>query len=102
MILNIVSYLQMEDCFPFSIAFASDEGPIRTLADGVLFRKGSSFPSTKILTLHRNDIFNLEAYYANQNELPSGVSTRISSFKVYFSSDYITTISILGRCTWNT
>ncbi|KAL8468931.1 hypothetical protein ACS0TY_031948 [Phlomoides rotata] len=73
---------EVEDCFPFSIAFASDEGPIHTLADGVLFPKGISFPSTKILTLHRNDIFNMEAYYANQNELPSGVSTRISSFKI--------------------
>lgn len=88
----------MEDCFPFSIAFASDEGPIRTLTDGVLFPKGNSFPSTKILTLHRNDIFNMEAYYANQNELPSGVSTRISSFKVCFSSDDITIISNFGHC----
>lgn len=40
----------------------------------------------------------MEAYYANQNELPSGVSTRISSFKVCFSSDDITIISNFGHC----
>lgn len=73
---------EVEDRFPFSIAFASDEGPVRSLADGVLFPKGNSFPSTKILKLYRNDVFHMEAYYANQNELPSGVSTRISSFKI--------------------
>ncbi|KAK6149762.1 hypothetical protein DH2020_017287 [Rehmannia glutinosa] len=73
---------EVQDCFPFSIAFASDEGPVCSLADGVLFPKGNAFPSMKILTLRRNDIFHMEAFYANQNELPSGVSTRISSFRI--------------------
>ncbi|KAL1560101.1 heat shock 70 kDa protein 16-like isoform X1 [Salvia divinorum] len=73
---------EVEDCFPFSIAFASDEGPIRSLTDGVLFPKGNPFPSTKVLTMYRNDIFHMEAYYANQNELPSGVSTGISSYTI--------------------
>ncbi|XP_042066978.1 heat shock 70 kDa protein 16-like isoform X1 [Salvia splendens] len=73
---------EVVDCFPFSIAFASDEGPIRSLADGVLFPKGNPFPSTKVLTLYRNDIFHMGAYYANQNELPSGVSTGISSYTI--------------------
>ncbi|XP_057764831.1 heat shock 70 kDa protein 16 [Salvia miltiorrhiza] len=72
---------EVEDCFPFSIAFGSDEGAVH-LADGQLFPKGNFFPSTKILTLYRNDIFHMEAYYANQNELPSGVSTRISSYTI--------------------
>ncbi|KAK4439333.1 Heat shock protein 16 [Sesamum alatum] len=73
---------EVQDCFPFSISFASDEGPVCSLTDGVLFPKGNAFPSTKMLTLHRNDIFHMEAFYANQKELPSGVSTRISSFKI--------------------
>ncbi|KAK4491938.1 hypothetical protein RD792_002720 [Penstemon davidsonii] len=77
-----VKEYEVQDCFPFSIGFASDEGPVCTLADGVLFPKGNPFPSTKMLTLHRNDIFHLEAFYSNRNELPSGVSTRISSFKI--------------------
>lgn len=74
--------MQVVDCCPFSIAFASDEGPVRSLNDGVLFPKGNTLPSTKSFTLYRNDIFHMEAYYANQNELPSGVSTRISSYTV--------------------
>ncbi|KAL0398756.1 UNVERIFIED_CONTAM: Heat shock protein 16 [Sesamum radiatum] len=73
---------EVQDCFPFSISFASDEGPVCSLTDGVLFPKGNAFPSTKMLTLHRNDIFHMEAFYANQKELPSGVSTRISSSKI--------------------
>ncbi|XP_011096072.1 heat shock 70 kDa protein 16 [Sesamum indicum] len=73
---------EVQDCFPFSISFASDEGPVCSLTDGVLFPKGTAFPSTKMLTLHRNDIFHMEAFYANQKELPSGVSTRISSSKI--------------------
>ncbi|KAL0305925.1 UNVERIFIED_CONTAM: Heat shock protein 16 [Sesamum radiatum] len=73
---------EVQDCFPFSISFTSDEGPVCSLTDGVLFPKGNAFPSMKVLTLHRNDIFHMEAFYANQKELPSGVSTRISSSKI--------------------
>lgn len=75
--------MQVQDCFPFSIGFSLDEVPVCTLADGVLFPKGSAFPSTKALTIHRNDIFSMETFYANQNELPSGVLARISSIKVH-------------------
>ncbi|KAK4398955.1 Heat shock protein 16 [Sesamum angolense] len=73
---------EVQDCFPFSISFASDEGPVCSLTDGVLFPKGHAFPSMKMLTLHGNDIFHMEAFYANHKELPSGVSTRISSSKI--------------------
>ncbi|KAL3627510.1 hypothetical protein CASFOL_028873 [Castilleja foliolosa] len=72
---------EVQDCFPYSIAFASDDGPVCSLAGGVLFPKGSAFPSIKMLT-YRSDIFHMEAFYANQNELPPGVETRISSFKI--------------------
>ncbi|KAI3466575.1 hypothetical protein Pfo_023238 [Paulownia fortunei] len=73
---------EVQDCFPFSIGFASDEGLVCTLADGILFHKGNPFPSTKMLTFCRSDIFHMEAFYADLNELPSGVSTRISSLKI--------------------
>ncbi|GFP97031.1 heat shock 70 kDa protein 16 [Phtheirospermum japonicum] len=72
---------EVQDSFPFSIAFASDEGPVCSLAGGVLFPKGTAFPSIKMLT-YRSDIFHMEAFYANQNELPPGAETRISSFKI--------------------
>ncbi|CAI9783909.1 unnamed protein product [Fraxinus pennsylvanica] len=73
---------EVQDSFPFSIGFASDEGPICTVTDGVLFPKLHPFPSLKMLTLHRSGTFYMEAFYTNQDELPSGVSTRISSFTI--------------------
>uniref|UniRef100_A0A0V0IUZ7 Putative heat shock 70 kDa protein 16-like n=1 Tax=Solanum chacoense TaxID=4108 RepID=A0A0V0IUZ7_SOLCH len=69
---------EIQDSFPFSIGFASDEGPVCTLSNGVLFPKGHSFPSMKVLTLQRSNSFHLEAFYTNQNELPPGVSDKIS------------------------
>lgn len=72
----------MQDSFPFSIGLSSDEGAICTLSNGVLFPKGHPFPSVKMLTLHRSCTFDIEAFYANQNELPPGVSPKISNFTV--------------------
>ncbi|XP_055802812.1 heat shock 70 kDa protein 16 [Solanum dulcamara] len=69
---------EIQDSFPFSIGFASDEGPVCTLSNGVLFPKGHSFPSMKVLTLQRSSSFHLAAFYTNQNELPPGVSDKIS------------------------
>lgn len=78
----ISCYSQIQDSFPFSIGLSSDEGPIYTLSNGVLFPKGHPFPSVKVLTLHRSNTFHLEVFYADQNELPSGVSPKISKFTV--------------------
>lgn len=61
-----------------------DEGPICTAsnANGVLFPKGHPFPSVKVLTVQRSSLFHLELFYANPNELPPGVSSKISCFTV--------------------
>lgn len=48
----------------------------------MIFQKGQVFPSVKIITLHRDSTIYLEAFYTNNNELPSGVSPQISSFMV--------------------
>ncbi|XP_022842883.1 heat shock 70 kDa protein 16-like isoform X2 [Olea europaea var. sylvestris] len=72
----------VQDSFPFSIGFASNEGPICTVTNDTLFPKLHPFPSLKMLTLHRSGTFHMEAFYTDQNELPSGVSTRISSFTI--------------------
>ncbi|KAL2475601.1 Heat shock 70 kDa protein 16 [Abeliophyllum distichum] len=73
---------EVQDSFPFSIGFASDEGPICTVTNGMLFPKLHPFPSLKMLTLHRSGTFHMEAFYINQNELPSDVSIGISSFTI--------------------
>ncbi|KAK1368364.1 hypothetical protein POM88_034456 [Heracleum sosnowskyi] len=75
-----VKEYEVQDIFPFSIGLSTDEGPINTVSNSTLFPKGHLFPSVKIITLHRSNTFNLETFYAGQNELPSGISPRISNF----------------------
>ncbi|KAG1365334.1 putative Heat shock 70 kDa protein 16 [Cocos nucifera] len=77
-----VKEYEVQDSFPFSIGFASDEGPVSTLSSNILFRKGQPFPSVKMLTFHRTNTFTLEAFYANQSELQPGASPKISCFQV--------------------
>lgn len=73
---------EVQDSFPFSVGLSSDEGPVVTLSNGMLFPKGHPFPSVKMLTLHRSSTFHLEAFYANEKELPSGTSTKISNITI--------------------
>ncbi|WCJ32913.1 Heat shock 70 kDa protein 16 [Euphorbia peplus] len=73
---------EVQDSFPFSIGFSSDEGPIGTGSNGMLFPKGQLIPSVKVLRLQRSNLFKLEAFYANPNELSPGVSSKISSFTI--------------------
>ncbi|XVF26028.1 hypothetical protein REPUB_Repub13aG0264800 [Reevesia pubescens] len=73
---------EVQDSLPLAIGFSSDKGPVCTLSNGVLFPKGHPFPSLKILTLHRTNVFNMEAFYVNSNELPSGLSPQINTFKI--------------------
>ncbi|KAA8520059.1 hypothetical protein F0562_014315 [Nyssa sinensis] len=73
---------EVQDSFPFSIGFSSDEGPICTLSNGILFPRGHPFPSVKMLTFHRNNTFHIHIFYADQNELPSGTSPKISDLMI--------------------
>ncbi|TYG97160.1 hypothetical protein ES288_A10G015400v1 [Gossypium darwinii] len=73
---------EVQDSLPLSIGFSSDKGPVCTLSNGVLFPKGHPFPSVKILTFHRTNMFNMEAFYVNSNELPSKLSPQINTFTI--------------------
>ncbi|KAJ6397104.1 hypothetical protein OIU77_022028 [Salix suchowensis] len=73
---------QVQDSFPFSIGFSSDKVPICILPNSTLFPKGQAFPSLKILALHRNNMFQMEAFYADPNELPFDIASQISSFMI--------------------
>ncbi|KAF2285784.1 hypothetical protein GH714_007773 [Hevea brasiliensis] len=73
---------EVQDSLPFSIGFSSDKGPIGTGSNGILFPKGQPIPSIKVLTFQRCNIFHLEAFYANPNELTPGASSKISSFTI--------------------
>ncbi|CAN8294188.1 unnamed protein product [Cochlearia groenlandica] len=73
---------EVQDAFPFSIGLSSDEGPINTPSDDVIFPKGQFFPSVKVLTLRRENTFHLEAFYASHNEISPDSPRQICSFKV--------------------
>lgn len=74
---------EVEDSLPFSIGFClPDDGPIQALRNGVLFPRSHPIPSDKMLTLHKSSTFHIEAFYAHQNELPPGVSPKISCFTI--------------------
>ncbi|KAJ8763650.1 hypothetical protein K2173_003122 [Erythroxylum novogranatense] len=73
---------EVQDSLPFSIGFSSEEGPIITGSNNILFTKGQPIPSIKILAFQRPKSFNLEAFYANPDELPPGVSSKISLFTI--------------------
>ncbi|CAL9017621.1 unnamed protein product [Prunus brigantina] len=73
---------EVQDSIPFSIGFLLDEAPICTGSNGILFPKGQPVPSVKVLTFRRSSSFHLEAFYANPSEVPAGVSSKISCFKI--------------------
>ncbi|KAG2682252.1 hypothetical protein I3760_11G183200 [Carya illinoinensis] len=73
---------EVQDIIPFSIGFSSEEGPICTGSNGVLFPRGQPIPSLKVLSFQRSNLFHLEAFYANPHELPPGVSPKISRFMI--------------------
>ncbi|KAM0927731.1 hypothetical protein ACQ4PT_002683 [Festuca glaucescens] len=73
---------EVQDVIPASIGFCTEEGPISTSSSNAVFRRGQPLPSVKIITLHRNSSFNLDAFYVDENELPPGTSTQIGSFQI--------------------
>ncbi|XP_042427130.1 heat shock 70 kDa protein 16-like [Zingiber officinale] len=70
------------DSFPFSVNFAMDEDPITTVSSNAVLRKGQLIPSVKVLSFYRTSSFKMEAFYANQSELPPGTSVKISCYQV--------------------
>lgn len=75
-------FLQVQDSLPFSIGISTDKGPVCTLSNSTLFPRGSLIPNMKILKLSRTRMFPLEAYFADQNEVPSCISPKITNFMV--------------------
>lgn len=74
---------EVEDSLPFSVGLRlPDDGPIHALPIDVLFPKGHPIPSNKVIKLHKSSDFQMEAFYANEDELPPGVSPKISIFTI--------------------
>ncbi|XP_057441185.1 heat shock 70 kDa protein 16-like [Lotus japonicus] len=73
---------EVVDSIPFSIGLSSDEGLTRAGSNDALFLKGEPIPSVKVLTFECRKMLNLEAFYANPDEVPHGTSPKISCFTI--------------------
>nr|GEV31076.1 heat shock 70 kDa protein 16 [Tanacetum cinerariifolium] len=73
---------EVQDSYPFAIGLQIEEGNTISLPNGALYQKGDPIPSFKMLTLHRSNTFHLDVIYANENELPAGVSPYVSRFTI--------------------
>ncbi|KAJ4757780.1 heat shock protein 70 [Rhynchospora pubera] len=73
---------EVQDSYPFSIGFTTEEGPVSTSSSNAIFKRGQSFPSVKMLTFHKRNSFSLEAFYTDPAELPPGAATNISKFEI--------------------
>jgi len=70
------------DLQPYSIDVAWEKVAEDPDTELRLFERGNSVPSTKMLTLQRNDVFKLEARYAEASQLPGKADTWIGSATV--------------------
>ncbi|KAK3039713.1 hypothetical protein RJ639_027054 [Escallonia herrerae] len=73
---------QVQDSFPFSIGISVAEDTSGRPSYYLLIQEGHPFPSIKMFTSRRSDTLHFEVFYANQNGLPSSLSTKISSYTI--------------------
>ncbi|KAH8547521.1 heat shock protein 70 family [Umbelopsis sp. PMI_123] len=66
--------------YPIKMTWAAT--PEEEETEIVVFDKNNSIPSTKILTFHRREPFDLEAYYANPEELPRGINPWVGRYTI--------------------
>ncbi|SCU91999.1 LAMI_0E08284g1_1 [Lachancea mirantina] len=72
---------KFEDVHPYSVSYfwdkqEEDEDHLE------VFPAGSSFPSTKLITLHRTGDFSMEAKYTNAKELPAGTPVELAKWDI--------------------
>ncbi|SCW03654.1 LAFE_0G15236g1_1 [Lachancea fermentati] len=72
---------KFEDIHPYSVSYfwdkqEEDEDNLE------VFPAGSSYPSTKLITLHRTGDFSMEAKYTNPNVLPTGTAAEIAKWNI--------------------
>ena len=70
----------MQDSFPYGVQFSwtKDEGSVTS----VVFEKGSSVPSAKMLTFYRGEPFALSAEYTPDSDIPPTADRAIGSWSV--------------------
>ena len=72
---------KFEDIHPYSVSYSWDK-QVEDEDHLEVFPANSSFPSTKMITLHRTGDFTMSAKYTNKEELPEGIPEEIASWDI--------------------
>lgn len=72
---------KFEDIHPYSVSYYWDK-QVEDEDHLEVFPAGSTYPSTKLITLHRTGDFSMQAKYTNKKELPEGISTEIAKWEI--------------------
>ncbi|AJQ08191.1 AHL_G0003620.mRNA.1.CDS.1 [Saccharomyces cerevisiae] len=70
---------KFEDIDPYSVSYTWDK-QVDDEDRLEVFPANSSYPSTKLITLHRTGDFNMKAVYTHPSKLPKGTSTTIAKW----------------------
>lgn len=77
-----VREFRVHDILHYPIKMTWSATPEEEETEIVVFDKNNSIPSTKILTFHRREPFDLEAYYAYPEEIPTGVNPWVGRYSI--------------------
>ncbi|KAG2185006.1 hypothetical protein INT43_000919 [Umbelopsis isabellina] len=77
-----VREFRVHDVLQYPIKMSWEATPEEEETEITVFDKNNSIPSTKILTFHRSQPFDLEASYANPAEIPTGINPWIGRFSI--------------------
>lgn len=72
---------KFEDIHPYSVSYSWDK-QVEDEDHLEVFPTNATFPSTKMITLHRTGDFSMAAKFTNAEEVPEGVSADIASWDI--------------------
>ncbi|CCD25076.1 adenyl-nucleotide exchange factor SSE1 NDAI_0E02590 [Naumovozyma dairenensis CBS 421] len=72
---------KFEDIHPFSVSYSWDK-QVEEEDHMEVFAAGSTFPSTKLITLNRTGDFTMAAQYTNIDQLPKGTGADIAKWEI--------------------
>ncbi|KAG0364092.1 heat shock protein 70 family [Gamsiella multidivaricata] len=72
----------VQDITNYPIKMTWQPTPEEDETELVVFNKNNSIPSTKVLTFYRSEPFDLEAHYAEPQDIPAGINPWIGRFSI--------------------
>ncbi|GJZ92324.1 heat shock 70 kDa protein 16-like protein [Tanacetum coccineum] len=75
---------KIQDIFPYSIGFPIEDGTIETNQEITIFPKGSPFSSEKIIKYPGHPPLQIQVFYINKTDFPTGVSPKVGHFMILY------------------